>query len=359
MKQYEESMKASKSNGVQNHSLKMEIIERVREMKDALLDKIEELGEGLPKNTLDDLINKLGGSKKVAEMTGRKVSTTDKAWVHTFSIIFLFHHFFFFRKGRVAGLSDGTVQYQSRSEVGVSLEMLNIKEKERFMNGKKLIAIISEAASSGISLQSDRRVDNQRRRLHIPPELPWGDDRAIQQFVLTHRSNQVNAPEYVFLISDLAGEQRFVATVARRLESLGALTHADRRATQTRDLSEFNIDNKYGRKALKAVMHAIAKLENPIVPPPEEYEGDFFADVGSALLDVDLNFKAIADEDRKSDNIVRFLNRSLGVPVNLQNHLFKYFSDTLLSIIQKAKKEHKFDPGLMGMYKFASADIQS
>jgi len=36
----------------------------------------------------------------------------------------------------------------------------------------------------------------------------------------THRSNQVSAPEYIFLISQLAGEQRFASTVAKRLESL-------------------------------------------------------------------------------------------------------------------------------------------
>ena len=48
---------------------------------------------------------------------------------------------------------NSQVQYESRSEVDVSLEMLNIREKERFMNGDKDIAIISEAASSGISLQ--------------------------------------------------------------------------------------------------------------------------------------------------------------------------------------------------------------
>merc|ERR1719193_187260 len=227
-------------------------VERAVRMKEDLLTKIEELGHDLPANTLDHLIDELGGPSLVAEMTGRK--------------------------GRVV-MDDktGEFRYESRStDESVSLEMLNCTEKERFMNGEKNVAIISEAASSGISLQADRRVKNKKRRVHMTLELPWSADRAIQQFGRTHRSNQVSAPEYILLISDLAGEQRFASIVAKRLESLGALTHGDRRATESRDLSRFNIDNKYGRAALEATFKAIMGYETPLVKPPSEYQGDFF-----------------------------------------------------------------------------------
>lgn len=302
-------------------------IERACSLKEELLKKIEKLGDRLPPNTLDQLIDELGGPENVAEMTGRK--------------------------GRVIQTEDGSIQYESRSEQDVPLETLNLTEKQRFMDGEKDVAIISEAASSGISLQSDRRVRNQRRRVHITLELPWSADRAVQQFGRTHRSNQVNAPEYIFLISDLAGERRFASTVAKRLESLGALTHGDRRATETRDLSQFNIDNKYGRSALEAVMKTIMGYESPLVAPPTDYKGDFFKDIAGALVGVGIivNSEAmpgVLSLDKDYNNMSKFLNRILGMPVELQNRLFKYFTDTLAAIIGQAKKMGRFDLGILG-----------
>lgn len=297
-------------------------------LKTELIEQLESFGERLPPNTLDEVIDELGGPEMVAEMTGRK--------------------------GRIVSTQDGQVQYETRTENDVSLEMLNLVEKQRFMNDDKRIAIISEAASSGISLHADRRAKNRCRRVHLTLELPWSADRAIQQFGRTHRSNQVSSPEYVFLISNLAGEKRFASIVAKRLESLGALTHGDRRATESRDLSQFNIDTKYGRQALELIMKYISKQDTKtMVEPPENYSGDFFEDcreglAGVGMLTINRKTGAIT-LDKDFGNINKFLNRLLGLEVELQNSLFRYFNETMEAVVKQAKRTGKYDSGIIDL----------
>lgn len=44
------------------------------------------------------------------------------------------------RKGRVVSRPDGTVAFESRGEQGLSIEHVNLREKERFMSGEKVRA---------------------------------------------------------------------------------------------------------------------------------------------------------------------------------------------------------------------------
>lgn len=297
-------------------------------IKAELLAAAERLGTRLPPNTLDQLIDELGGPEYVAEMTGRK--------------------------GRVVSREDGEIEYELRhAGADVPLELMNMDEKDKFMKGTKLIAVISEAASSGISLQSDRRAPNRRRRVHITLELPWSADKAIQQFGRTHRSNQVSAPEYIFLISELAGEKRFASIVAKRLESLGALTHGDRRATESRDLSQFNLDTRYGRAALDVLLRTVTgSLNPPLIPTPSDYKpGNFLADMARYMEGVGLlsSENGVFTIERESATIPKFLNRILGLPVHAQNALFQYFSDIVSELVAQAKHDGTYDMGIMDL----------
>uniref|UniRef100_A0A1D1YBL4 Protein strawberry notch 2 n=2 Tax=Anthurium amnicola TaxID=1678845 RepID=A0A1D1YBL4_9ARAE len=310
--------------------------EAVKERKLKILEIIRSLE--LPNNPLDDIIDQLEGPENVAEMTGRR--------------------------GMLVRASGGRgVVYQPRSTKEVAMEMVNMHEKQLFMNGKKMIAIISEAGSAGVSLHADRRAINQRRRVHITLELPWSADRAIQQFGRTHRSNQACAPEYRLIFTNLGGERRFASIVAKRLESLGALTQGDRRAGPS--LSAYNYDSNYGKKALMMMYRGIMEQDSlPVVPPgcsPEKPTSiqEFLIKAKAALVSVgivrDTNLGSGKDVGKVLGRIVdsdmhdigRFLNRLLGLPPDFQNRLFELFISILDLLINNARNEGQFDSGIV------------
>ncbi|EXB51233.1 hypothetical protein L484_019226 [Morus notabilis] len=298
------------------------------------------------KAVADSKRQELGGPDKVAEMTGRR--------------------------GMLVRASNGKgVTYQQRNTKDVTMEMVNMHEKQLFMDGKKLVAVISEAGSAGVSLQADRRAANQRRRVHLTLELPWSADRAIQQFGRTHRSNQASAPEYRLLFTNLGGERRFASIVAKRLESLGALTQGDRRAGLS--LKEYNYDSAYGKRALVMMYKGIMEQDVlPVVPPgcssekPETIK-DFIAKAQAALVAVGILRDSVVGKDsgRITGRIVdsdmhdvgRFLNRILGLVPDIQNRLFELFVSILDLLVHNARIEGNLDSGIVDM-KANSVELQ-
>ena len=129
------------------------------EMRHRYLQWLDGVRARLPGNPLDTLIDALGGPAQVAELTGRSLRrTADK----------------------------------KHAKVNVG-QHLHEREREAFQRGVKKAAIISEAASVGISLHADRReASSHKRRLHFCLELAWGADRVMQQLGRTHRSNQAS-----------------------------------------------------------------------------------------------------------------------------------------------------------------------
>ncbi len=76
-----------------------------------------------------------------------------------------------------------------------------------------------------------------------------------------------------------------------------------------------------------------------------------FIDALVALVGVGLICKSdthpgVLSLDKDYANISKFLNRILGMPVDLQNRLFQYFTETLAAIVIQAQKNGNVDSGL-------------
>lgn len=58
-------------------------------------------------------------------------------------------------------------------------------------------------------------------------------------------------------------------------------------------------------------------------------------------------------------SITKFLNRILGLEVHKQNYLFQYFTDNFDYLIEKDKKEGKYDMGILGTEVKCNSKIQN
>ena len=211
-------------------------------------------------------------------------------------------------------------------------------ETDAFMSGKKRVLVFSDAGGTGRSYHADLGAANQQRRVHYLVEPGWRADAAIQGLGRSHRTNQAVAPLFRPVTTDIHGEKRFLSTIARRLDSLGALTRGERRtAGNGLFRAEDNLESPWAHRALQAFYIAL-HFGNVEAMDRETFE----AKTGLRLIDGDGELKR--SDDMPPMNT--FLNRLLALRIADQNSLFAAFDEILASILERAAASGALDRGM-------------
>jgi P-loop containing NTP hydrolase pore-1/C-terminal domain on Strawberry notch homologue len=265
---------------------------------------MEELGAMPPiASALDAIVTRFGEGK-VAEITGRG--------------------------RRLTTAQDGCQIVQRRSSRS------NAAETDAFMADQKQILIFSDAGGTGRSYHASLDVPNQRRRVHFLLEPGWRADAAIQGLGRTHRTHQACAPLFRPVTTDCRGERRFISTIARRLDSLGALTRGQR---QTGGQNLFdpadNLESDYAKSALEAWFRLLhrGKLKSVSFEDFQKRTGlELEGDGGELRMEL--------------PPIQRWLNRILALPIAMQNAVFDEFLGLVEQRVAKARDAGMLDLGV-------------
>src|SRR6476646_3200715 len=128
----------------------------------------------------------------------------------------------------------------------------NLGETRAFMDDVKRILVFSDAGGTGRSYHAELSAKNRRLRVHYLLEPGWKADAAIQGLGRTNRTNQAQPPLFRPIATDVKAEKRFLSTIARRLDTLGAITKGQRQTGgQGLFRSDDNLESVYGRDALR------------------------------------------------------------------------------------------------------------
>lgn len=213
----------------------------------------------------------------------------------------------------------------------------NVLEVQAFQNGNKSIAAFSLAGSTGRSMHSDRNCPTAHcRRTHFLLELGFRILSAVQGFGRSHRTNQVTPPVYRPLTTDCRGERRFLSTIIRGLEALGALTRGQRQAGSQNlfDPSD-SLESEFARDALVQWFHLLyeGKLRSVTLADFQEITGLELCDEGGELKE-------------RLPPIHRWLNRILALRIATQNRIFEEFLRLVEDRVEAARAAGTLDLGI-------------
>ena len=277
--------------------------------RDALIEKLAALPP-VP-SALDQIVQHFG-DEAVAEVTGRSR-----------------------RVLRIADARGERLALRSRPASA------NLAETAAFMDARKRILVFSMAGGTGRSYHADLSCANTERRIHYLLEPGWRADQAIQGLGRTHRTHQASAPLFRPVTTDVKGERRFIATIARRLDSLGAITRGQRDSQtamggdgQALFRESDNLESLYAKAALRRFYIALWRGNIP------GWSLDRFEDATGLKLVHEGNLK----EDLPP--MPRFLNRLLALPIDEQNQLFAELEERIAANIEQAMEAGAYEVGV-------------
>jgi predicted RNA methylase len=272
--------------------------------RDRLIEKLASLTP--VHGALDQIVQRFG-TDTVAEVTGRSRRIIRKTG------------------------SDGVDRLVVENRVGSA----NLGETQAFMDDVKRILVFSDAGGTGRSYHAELSAKNRRLRVHYLLEAGWKADAAIQGLGRTNRTNQAQPPLFKPIATNVKAEKRFLSTIARRLDTLGAITKGQRQTGgQGLFRPEDNLESHYARDALRQlyVLLVTGKVRDCSLQTFEDATG---------LKLTDSN--GIKDE---LPPITTFLNRLLALTIDLQNILFTAFEQLLTARIEGAIASGTYDVGL-------------
>ncbi len=275
------------------------------ERRDRMIERLASLSP--VQGALDQVVQRFG-TDRVAEVTGR-----------TRRIV------------RTKGPDGGTCLAVESRPVSA-----NLGESQAFMDGAKPILVFSDAGGTGRSYHADLGCKNRRRRVHYLLEPGWRADAAIQGLGRTNRTNQAQPPLFRPVTTDVKGERRFISTIARRLDSLGAITRGQRQTGgQGLFRSQDNLESDHARAALRQfyrLLHA-GQVEDCTLVRFEQATGLDLRDRDGSLRE-------------ELPPVSQFLNRCLALPIALQNQLFARFEALLDARVEAMVAAGTFDTGV-------------
>ncbi|MFB9984608.1 strawberry notch-like NTP hydrolase domain-containing protein [Mesorhizobium kowhaii] len=253
----------------------------------------------------------------------------------------ILHHFGTDVVAEVTGRSRRIVKKTGRDGVDrLAVEnrpgSANLTETQSFMDDDKSVLVFSDAGGTGRSYHADLGAKNQRLRKHYLLEAGWRADNAIQGLGRTHRTNQARPPLFRPMAANVKAGKRFLSTIARRLDTLGAITRGQRQTGGAGLFrAEDNLESPYARAALRQFYYLLhqGKIEGCSLTTFEAVTG----------LSLTTDEGGLRDE---LPPITTWLNRLLALRIETQNLLFEVFEQLMTAKVEGAIAAGNYDKGL-------------